>query len=202
MTIEELRELLRYAGAFGIGGLVFICVAWLLLKSYLPSYFSKKAENLTTREDIAVITHEIESVKAQYAVLIEESKARHLLRMAALDRRLQAHQEAFSLWREVLGAAHSDAIREVVIKCQEWWEHNCLYLEPNVRDAFVAAYSAAHSYQAYVQAGADTNHARETWNVIIKFPNILFEAIQLPPLSNVESKALIPDEGQSWHKES
>lgn len=192
MTIDELRELLRYAGAFGAGGVVFVGVAWLFLKSYLPSYFAKKAENLATREDIAAITHEIESVKTQYAVLIEENKAKHQLRMAALDRRLQAHQEAFALWRELLGGAHTDTIGKVVLKCQEWWEKNCLYLEPKVRDAFVAAYSAAHSHHAYVKAHADSKIITESWELITEFPNILFEAIQLPPLSETEAKALIP----------
>ncbi len=196
MTIDELKVLLTYAGAFGIGGVVFLGVAWLFLRSYLPSYFAKKAENLATREDIAGITHEIESVKAQYAVLIEDSKAKHQLRMAALDRRLQAHQEAFTLWREILGATHTEGIGKVVIKCQEWWEKNCLYLEPKVRDAFVAAYSAAHSHSAYVRARTDSKSLTENWELITKFPNVLFEAIQLPPLSDAEAKALIPPEEQ------
>ena len=194
MTIDELKELLTYAGAFGIGGVVFLGVAWLFLKSYLPSYFSKKAENLATREDIAAITHEIESVKTQYAVLIEESKAKHQLRMAALDRRLQAHQEAFTLWRKLLGGTYSEEIGEVVLECQAWWEKNCLYLEPKVRDAFVAAYSAAHSHHAYVQTRTDSKIIAENWELITKFPNVLFEAIQLPPLSETETKALIPSE--------
>lgn len=196
MKIDELKLLLTYAGAFGIGGVIFLGVAWLFLRSYLPSYFSKKAENLATREDIAAITHEIEGVKTQYAVLIEETRAKHQLRMAALDRRLQAHQEAFTLWREILGALHTEKIGKVVIKCQEWWEKNCLYLEPKVRDAFVAAYSAAHSHHAYVQARAESKMLNENWDLITKFPNLLFEAIQLPPLTEAETKALIPPEGQ------
>jgi hypothetical protein len=196
MTIDELKVLLTYAGAFGIGGMVFVGVAWLFLRSYLPSYFSKKAENLATREDIAGITDEIESVKTQYAVLIEETKAKHQLRMAALDRRLQAHQEAFTLWREILGGVHTEEIGKVVLKCQEWWEKNCLYLEPKVRDAFVAAYSAAHSHHAYVQARADSKILTDNWEQITKFPNVLFEAIQLPPLTEAETKALIPSKEQ------
>lgn len=85
MTTDEIKMLLTYFGAFGLGGIVFVGIAWLFLKSYLPSYFAKKAENLATREDIAGITNEIEGVKSQYAVLIEDSKAKHQLRMAALD---------------------------------------------------------------------------------------------------------------------
>ncbi len=196
MTIQELRELLRYAGAFGLGGIVSLGIGWLFLKSYLSSYLSKKAENLATREDIAAITHEIEGVRTQYAVLIEENKAKHQLRMAALDRRLQAHQEAFTLWRGLLGGTHTDTIGKVVMKCQDWWEKNCLYLEPKVREAFSAAYSAAHSHHAYVQACADSKIIAENWELITRFPSIMFEAIQLPPLSEVEAKPIVPTERQ------
>jgi hypothetical protein len=192
MTIEELRELLRYAGAFGVGGVVAFAIGWLFLKSYFPPYLSKKAENLATREDIAAITHEIEGVRTQYAVLIEESKAKHQLRLAAIDRRLQAHQEAFSLWRELMSGTHTQEIGKVVLKCQDWWEKNCLYLEPKVREAFVAAYSAASSHNGHLQARADSKIITENWNLIIAFPNIIFAAIQLPPLSETEAKALLP----------
>lgn len=197
MTIDELKVLLTYAGAFGIGGIVFIGVAWMFLRSYLPSYLTKKAENLATREDIAGITREIESVKTQYAILIEDSKAKHQLRMAALDRRLQAHQEAFTLWRELLASTHTEEIGKIVIKCQDWWVKNCLYLEPKVRDAFVSAYYAAHSHNGYVRAGLDSKSLTENWELISRFSNVLFEAIQLPPLSDAAVKEPIsPNEQQ------
>jgi len=190
MTVEELKSLLSYVGAFGVGGIAFLVIAWLFLKSYLPSYLSQKAQNLATREDIAAITHEIESVKTQYATLIEDGKAKHQLRMAALDRRLQAHQEAFTLWRELLVATHGEAVGKVVLKCQEWWEKNCLYLEPTVRDAFVLAYSSANSHHAYLSNRADVSIIKENWENITGFPNILFKAVQLPALTELEAKSL------------
>ncbi|MFZ5503577.1 MAG: hypothetical protein ACOY3V_08655 [Pseudomonadota bacterium] len=190
MTIDELNQILSLTGAFGIGGAVVGFVVFALIKSFIPSYLAKKAENLATREDVAAITHEIERVRSEYAVLIEQLKARHQLRMAALDRRLQAHQEAFELWRELLGAAHTDGIGKVVLKCQSWWEKNCLYLEPKVREAFVAAYSSAHTHQALIQGRADSKDVQESWDNIVRFPNTIFEAIQLPPLTEIESKPL------------
>ena len=47
----------------------------LILKSYLPSYFKEKGKNLATKEDIGVITHEIEEVKSQYSKDIEILRA-------------------------------------------------------------------------------------------------------------------------------
>jgi hypothetical protein len=190
MSLDEFKELLTLFGAFGFGGILASIAVYYLLKSFIPAYLSKKGGNLATREDIAAITDEVERVKTQYSALLEELKVQHQLRLAALDRRLQAHQEAFTLWREILGSVHTENIGHTVIKCQEWWEQNCLYLEPNVREAFVASYSAAHSHHALVQARTDAELVKDSWKQITNFPNVLFEAIQLPTLTVVESKAL------------
>jgi len=104
MSAEELKLILSYAGSFGLGGIAVGALVYFLLKSFVPAYLSKKAENLATREDVARITEEIERVKAQYAVVIEELKARHQLRLAAVDRRLEAHQRAYELCYGAHGA--------------------------------------------------------------------------------------------------
>ena len=154
MTPEEIRALINFVGAFGIGAIVAGGIVFYILKFYVSSYLSEKAKNLATREDIAAITSEIERVRVQYTILVEELKARHQLRMAALDRRLQAHQEAFTLWRELFGNTHSEEVGKSVLKCQAWWEANCIYLEPKVRQGFVDAYSAAHSHNQLVRGRA------------------------------------------------
>ncbi|ROL85559.1 hypothetical protein BK636_03500 [Pseudomonas chlororaphis] len=58
-----------------LGWTVAAFVAGLLLKSFLPGYFKKKAENLATKEDIADITQKIETVKHEYATQLESAKA-------------------------------------------------------------------------------------------------------------------------------
>src|SRR5262245_26369677 len=107
--------------------------------------------------------------------------------MAGLDRRLQAHQESFTLWRELSDVPHTEGVGKVVLKCQSWWEQNCLYLEPSVREAFVSAYSAANSHHALVQGRARKEDIKASWERVTAFPNILFRAIQLPPLSESEA---------------
>ncbi|MEQ1773001.1 MAG: hypothetical protein ABL891_04375, partial [Burkholderiales bacterium] len=181
---------INLVGAFGAGAIIVGGIVFYLLKFYVPTYLSEKAKNLATREDISAITNEIERVRVQYTILVEELKARHQLRMAALDRRLQAHQEAFTLWRELFGNTHTEEVGKSVLKCQAWWEANCIYLEPKVRQGFVDAYSAAHSHNQLVRGRADAQHIQESWARIIKFPDILFEAVQLPPLTEVEVKSL------------
>lgn len=182
----ELREFLSYLGAFGSGGAIAAaCVAYLL-KSFLPSYVAEKAKNVATREDIAEITDKIEKVKSEYAVILQELKLHQQLRLAALDRRLAAHQEAFVLWRELLRSVHTADIGKAVLKCQDWWEKNCLYLSETVRESFSDAYSAAQSHHAYVQNRTDAQLAQENWARVIKAGNDIVAAVQLPGLTAAE----------------
>jgi|SRR5882724_874760 len=58
--MEIILIILQIFTLFAIGGLV------LFGKYYLPSYFSEKGKNLATKEDIAEITREVESVKASF----------------------------------------------------------------------------------------------------------------------------------------
>lgn len=164
----------------------------LVAREFLPSYFRKKGENLATKEDVAEITDLQKAVEHRFNDLIENSKQRHALRLAAIDRRLAVHQEAFLHWRELLAGTHTETVGTVVLKCQEWWEKNCLYLEPDVRDAFVRAYSAANSHHAYVQARADSKIIEENWSAIVAFPKVLFDAIQLPSITQADAVQVLP----------
>ncbi len=168
-------------------------IAVVFGRKFFPSYLGEKGKNLATKEDIAEITRKVEGVRHEYNALVEELKARHQLRMASLDRRLQAHQEAFTHWRRLRSNDPDDAI----LACQTWWEKNCLYLEPNVRQAFVVAYTNEHNRSQFVKIGADSKLISDAWDKVMEFPNILFEAIKLPPLSETESKALGHDQTRS-----
>lgn len=190
MSTEELNSLLSLLTRYGFEAVIAGIVVFLLLKLFLPGYLSEKGKNLATKEDIAKITDEIERVKSQYAVLLEELKSKHQLRLAAIDRRLEAHQEAFTLWRELLAHTHTEEVGKAVIKCQDWWEKNCLYLEPNVREAFSDAYSAAHTHSALLQGRSNVELAKENWERITKAGQMILEAAQLPGFTSVEKKEL------------
>lgn len=188
MTLEELIAIKSLASAFGIGATLASFTAWISIKYYLSSYLSEKGKNLATKEDIAEITDQVEAVRTQYSTLIEELKARHQLRLAAVDRRIQTHQEAFTLWRKLFSATHTENIGKVVIECQTWWEENCIYLEPRVRSSFVTAYNAAHLHNTFITSRSNPEEVKANWAKITSFPNELFEAIQLPKLSELEVK--------------
>jgi hypothetical protein len=86
--------------------------------SFLGSYLRKKGENAATKEDVAVITKSIEGVRVQYNEQLESYKASlqlsNQLKLAALDKRLQKHQEAYTLWLKLLFSLHDAECRNGV----------------------------------------------------------------------------------------
>jgi len=111
---------------------------------------------------------------------------RHQLRLAALDRRLQAHQEAFSLWRKIMADMGNPAkIGETVARCQEWWDNNCLYLTPQARQAFGQAYLTAHTLQG-TMASRDIKLIQLEFETIRRAGDLIVEGVELPTIAEGE----------------
>ena len=149
MSPEELKMIFTFLAQYGLTGLVAGLVAVLLLRIFLPGYLAEKGKNLALKEDIAQITEKIEEVKRQHSELLEDLKTRNQLRIAALQERLRAHQEAYQLWREINQALDKPALDEVIIRCDKWWGEHCLYLEPEARSAFLSAFVGARDLNFY-----------------------------------------------------
>lgn len=179
--------------------ILLIILFFFLLKNYLPSYFSEKGKNLATKEDIAVITKQSEEIKNLYSkqmenlvqqnrIILEEYKNKNQLRLAALDKRLEAHQKAYVLWKEAAHSIHnSDKINEIVIECQNWWHNNCLYLTADARDAFWNSFMAAslhkdllESHKA-IRSEETKKEVKENWHTIMQAGRIIAEGVTLPP---------------------
>ena len=187
--------IIRYGFEAVILGLVSGAVVFLLLKIYLPGYLSEKGKNLATSEDIEKITQKIESVKLDYSKLLEELKSKHQLKLAAIDKRLDVHQEAFTLWRRLMSKAHTEEVFGVVMECQTWWEENCLYLEPSARTAFSDAYHSAMSHKDILNT-RNPDRVQENFSKIREAGQKILEAVQLPRLSDVELKELKDQDGK------
>jgi hypothetical protein len=69
-------------------------------------------------------------------IQIARANRKEVLRLAAVERRLVAHQEAYALWCRLLSNLHRDCVHDIAVECQAWWEKNCLYLDPQSRSAF------------------------------------------------------------------
>ncbi len=172
--------------AFALGVLIT-----LVVKPFLSSYSSKKGANAADKEDIGALTAIAESIRHSNAVLLEHLKSTQQLRLAAVDKRLAVHQEAFVLWRKLYSATHDPAISKLVLECQDWWASNCLYLEPKARQAFADAYQAAWSHRSYVDNGRGNPEGvalvKENWEKIVSAGNVIVEAVALPGLGRTES---------------
>ena len=95
MNITEIEKLISLAGNLGVGAILGGGITYLFLKSFLPSYFSKKAENLATKEDVASITDKVESVKTDYAKVIEELRTNNQLKLAEIEREKNIKKEVY-----------------------------------------------------------------------------------------------------------
>ena len=171
--------------------LVITLIVGLILGHYLPGYFSEKGKNRAISEDITDITNKIEAVRHQNEVLMEHIRSLTQLRMAALERRLQAHQEAFALWRTLVSELHSDSVSSNVIKCQEWWNQNCLYLSADSRQAFSDAYISAMQHKSLLDS-RDGQLVQVNFSKITAAGDVLVKAVELPPIAGGEAKDASP----------
>lgn len=204
MSPEDLKFLWNTLSSFGVGALVSGAVVWVTAKHYAFPYLGRKAQNLADKEDIKELTHQVEQVKRQHAEILETVKVQNQLRMAAVDRRLQAHQEAFGKLRELVKYGQHPKIATKVADCEEWWEKNCLYLEPKAREAFNNAYWAASVHQTLVQASQfqmnwspeqvkqNIENMTANWSRVLKALDVVLESVALPPLTQNEVKTIEP----------
>lgn len=205
MTIEDIKELLTLLSSFGLGAIIAGFVIWLLLKNYIPSYINEKAKNLAKIEDIEKITAKVEEVKTQYSsqiqdlihqnnLLLEQARSKQQLRLAALDKRLQAHQEAFALWRKMISNVHNEQNGKIVMDCQEWYNNNCLYLDSESREAFISAYGAMSIHPDLLQARDDAESIKRNFLLITSAGTKIVRGAELPSLGPQESE-LVSESG-------
>jgi len=185
--------------------LVVIGVLILFWRSYFPAYLREKGKNLATTEDIGKITHEVEKVRIFYEsqlqelqhrndLLLEQLRSKQQLRMAALEKRLQAHKDAYMLWRKVRSNVSSPKLDSIVLECQQWWESNCLYLEPDARAAFARAYSAPAFHGELLAQARNAGPGaipgpmiRDNFEIINKAGEAIVKGVELPTLGELET---------------
>ena len=93
MTFEELKLIIGYFGALGVGGVFGGGIMWFIVKSFIPDYLAAKGKNLATKEDIGAITREVELVKNEFAVQIKELEHQKALLTEGFKSSLSQQQE-------------------------------------------------------------------------------------------------------------
>lgn len=95
MEHSEIEELISLLGSLSFGAILGGGIIYLFIKSFLPSYLSEKAKNLASKEDIELITEKVESVKSDYAHLLEEVRSNYQLKFAAIEREKNTKKEVY-----------------------------------------------------------------------------------------------------------
>jgi hypothetical protein len=158
--------------------LLLLLVAFVAgsLGTYVTAYFKKRAEDQATLQALEKITRTVEEVKS-------ELQARHTLRFAALDRRLQAHQKAFAYCRQLHRVLNDHTeLTKVSNAMIAWFDETGLYLEKEAGQAFWDAYHAALSYNVAHNQPRDTNLMKINWQAILNSQQIIMQTVELPSL--------------------
>ena len=132
--------------------LLSIGIVALLMRKYLPTYLTEKAKNLATKEDIAGITKEVESVRIQYAKELEKFRGQlqrelELMKISQAD--LQLHKtEQFVKFIEYFNNFFADKKKQQAIqKSQnEKAKFNKNMLDLGVKLFFFASDSTVKKY--------------------------------------------------------
>ena len=78
----------------------------------------------------------------------------HELSIAALDKRLQAHQEAYTHLVKILRVVHNkDEVSQLLRPALDWWDLNCIYLFPDVSNKLRATFMQALGFEAVMKMG-------------------------------------------------
>lgn len=107
MTPDEFHEILTEAlkqhSAISIPVWSYVIFAALTFAGgFFGAYFKRKGENYATKEDIECITDKVESVKADYAKILEEVKSDNQLKIASIEREKQLKKEVYMEAAEAL----------------------------------------------------------------------------------------------------
>lgn len=166
---------------------------------FFKDYFSQKGKNLATIEDISSITSKVEDVKAlyvekfreldhKYNLLLENQKSKTQLSLAAIDKRLEVHQEAFILWRKLFKVVHNvEKMHQIALECMDFWEKNCLYLSEEASNAFVHAVMAAQDHEMYKETRINED-ITNNWKVISSAGLIITNSVALPSIAELSIK--------------
>jgi hypothetical protein len=177
-----VTEVLRQGVSLSPSTWVYLIIG-VLAASVLGAYLAHKGRNLATREDVGEITRRVEEVKAAFSAQIEERAQENRLRLAALEKRLDVHQQAYVRWRKLLSAVHTDQIGNVVAESQRWWIENCLYLTAEVREAFVDAWLAAHRHSSLLRADTSKDELYKNWHRLEECGEVILRSAGLPGFS-------------------
>ncbi|MCF7811597.1 hypothetical protein K9N50_11480 [bacterium] len=114
-------------------------------------------------------------------------------RLAAIDKRLKAHQDAFCLCIQLINSFDKvDLLQSIANKSWEWWSSNCLYLDEKSSNAFKSAIIS-------IKFTKIPDLGDKCWDNVQKAANIIANSAGLPTIGEikpVKQKTLKEDKSQ------
>lgn len=148
---------------------------------------------------IPIITQRIQSKeKKQYFELERKEK----LKLVAIEKRLEAHQQALRHWydlKTIIHSADNDPHKiEVLESARKFWYSNSLYLEKETRTKFQDVYWIISNYHMWLQMYREMPQGKEKeehykfymqqWNDFHKLFEIIQKEVELEPIKPIEDK--------------
>lgn len=127
----------------------------------------------------------------QYSM--SEANRKQQLRLAALDRRLETAQEAYTLWMRLRRLPRQDEsedsilIEDTLRNCRDWWETHSLFLTAEARKAFSKALNAAIDLAALRSSHSDWKDLKMAYEDIDQAGKIIEESVFLPSIGDLKS---------------
>ena len=130
------------------------------------------------------------AIGAYFTWLSAQRHAQDQFRLAALEKRLEVHQKAFTLWNELFTHLHATDISDIVPKCEKWWISHRINSGPESSEVFYRAYILAHGFHAIPP---DDDMQTEHFEIIKDAGRIIVEAVSLPAMQNGEDRRIEPN---------
>ena len=135
--MDLIRKIQKLLFKIGILPFLIIISAVSLLTIILLLVFDFIDSKLVIGFIGVIIGSAISSITS---MVISKESRKGQLAVASLEKRLEAHQTAYSIWRYLIFSVHDEEkLSEISITAQDWWEKHCLYLDPESREAFRAS---------------------------------------------------------------
>jgi hypothetical protein len=103
---------------------------------------------------------------------------KQLMRSAAIEKRLEVHQEAYEIIADIQDSIERDNLPNIVDTAITWWKRNCLYLGPKPRSLFASLiYGTATFFRKNEPVSWDITREK-----VEKLIRSLEDASGLPPI--------------------
>jgi hypothetical protein len=86
---------------------------------------------------VAIITTVVQWKIASKEREIREGERKDKFKLAALDKRMDIHQEAYYRWSKIIHLRFKNDVDNVLLESVEWYNKNCLFLDSKSRVEFI-----------------------------------------------------------------